>query len=432
MRLARMQGQAGFGRTVAIKTLHPHVAKDAEFVAMLLDEARLASRVRHPNVVQVLDLVVTGTDVALVLDFVHGDSLARLWHSAQRCIPRAIALRVMVDVLRGLHAAHEATAEDGSPLGIVHRDVSPQNVLVGFDGTSRVLDFGIAKAAGRMQTTQDGKVKGKLAYMAPEQLLGGRVDRRTDVYAAGIIMWELLAGEQLYAGDPAEVFGKVAAAEVPPLGGDDACDGLRAIVARALSRAPDDRFATADEMANAIEREASASHNEVGRWAENASPNLATRLRRIQEIERAVVEPEEDLRDTEQTSATIEVPVAVPPSAPWRAALVVLATAIAGAALTMIGRDRTSSTNAAMTTGALSVTAAASASAPAASASPEVAAASTPTMTTSVVRSVSASPPAVKRPPPQPTRASAKSCDPPYTVDVEGNKQYMRECLRRP
>src|SRR5262249_20405529 len=161
-----------------------------------LDEARLAARIHHPNVVQTLDVAVTQGELFVVLEYVNGDSLAHLLRTANangRAVPPEIASAVVFGVLQGLHAAHEAVVEQGNPLELVHRDVSPHNVLVGVDGVARVLDFGVAKARGRSQTTREGQLKGKLAYMAPEQI-GGRVTRRTDVFAASIVLWEALAG----------------------------------------------------------------------------------------------------------------------------------------------------------------------------------------------------------------------------------------------
>src|SRR6516225_8996456 len=156
--LGRLIGEVGFSRTVAIKRLHPQYAADPEFVSMFLDEARLAARIRHPNVVPTLDVVATKGELFLVMDYVPGESLARLsrvCREQRRPIPHRITSAVMAGALHGLHAAHEAKSERGAPLGIVHRDVSPQNVLVGADGVPRVLDFGVAKAAGRMQETRE-------------------------------------------------------------------------------------------------------------------------------------------------------------------------------------------------------------------------------------------------------------------------------------
>ncbi|MCU0690298.1 MAG: serine/threonine protein kinase [Polyangiaceae bacterium] len=198
--VGRLLGAVGFSRTVAIKRLHAPFAKDPEFVAMFIDEARLAARVRHPNVVSIIDVVAMQGELFLVMDYVHGESVAKLIRAetkqGRRINPR-VAAKVASDILAGLHAAHEATNERGEPLGIVHRDVSPQNVLIGTDGIARVIDFGVAKAAGRLQHSQGGRLKGKLAYMAPEQVAGLDVDRRADVHASAAVLWELLTGRRL-------------------------------------------------------------------------------------------------------------------------------------------------------------------------------------------------------------------------------------------
>src|SRR5258708_3975182 len=188
-------GPVGFSRTVAIKRLHEQFAKDPEFVSMFLDEARVAARIRHPNVVQTLDVVATEGQIFLVMEYVQGESLSHLVRATRKRgkkIPPKIVATVLAGALHGLQAAHDAKDEHGAPLGIVHRDVSPHNVLVGVDGVSRVLDFGVAKAAGRLQSTRQGQLKGKVAYMAPEQVRGAAVDRQTDVYSAAVVLWETL------------------------------------------------------------------------------------------------------------------------------------------------------------------------------------------------------------------------------------------------
>src|SRR5687767_6563935 len=185
--LGRLMGPAGFARTVAIKRLHEGLARSPEAAATLLDEARLAARVQHPNVVAILDVLAVDGELTLVMEYVHGESLAVLLRAARargEVVPPPVAVQIVREVLAGLHAAHEARSEAGEPLGLVHRDVSPQNILVGLDGAARVFDFGIAKAAGRYQETATGQLKGKVSYMAPEQLLGQAVDRRADVFAA--------------------------------------------------------------------------------------------------------------------------------------------------------------------------------------------------------------------------------------------------------
>ena len=216
--LGRLLGPVGFSRTVAIKRSHPEIATDPEFVSMFLDEARLAARIRHPNVVSTLDVVALEGELFFVMDYVQGESLSRLMRASkllEQKIPPAIACTILAGVLHGLHAAHEAKSERGEPLNIVHRDVSPQNILVGVDGIARVLDFGVAKAVGRIATTREGQIKGKLAYMAPEQLSGDN-SRQSDIYAAAVVLWEVLTGERLFQADnPGELLNLVLHRKVP-------------------------------------------------------------------------------------------------------------------------------------------------------------------------------------------------------------------------
>lgn len=297
----RLIGPVGFSRTVAIKRLHPQFCADPEFVAMFLDEARLAARIRHPNVIPTLDVVATNGELFLVMDYVPGESLARLVRAARQreaTLPPAITVAIMVGVLQGLHAAHEATNERGEPLGIVHRDVSPQNVLVGSDGQARVLDFGVAKAAGRVQTTREGQLKGKLSYMAPEQLRGSPLDRQTDIYAAAVVLWETLSGDRLFRGEnEGDIVSKVLEGTVlPPSRAMRVTAGvearrtvarLDAITLRGLARDPSMRFATARDMALALEEALPpATTSEVSNWIEDvASAVLLMRAGQVGEIE---------------------------------------------------------------------------------------------------------------------------------------------------
>jgi serine/threonine-protein kinase len=287
----RLLGVVGFAKTVAIKRLHPQLARDPEFVSMFLDEARLAARIRHPNVVSTLDVVATEGELFLVMEYVQGESLRNLERRAADVrIPPPIVATIMVGMLYGLHAAHEATNERGEPLGIVHRDVSPQNVLVGVDGVPRVFDFGVAKAAGRAQTTREGQLKGKLAYMSPEQLMGRNVTRSSDIFAASAVLWEALVGRRLFKGDSeGEIVKKVldAEAERPSKLVPELPSQLDEIVLRGLARDPGDRFATAREMGRALERcMPMAPTSEVGEYVETmAATSLAQRAARMAEIE---------------------------------------------------------------------------------------------------------------------------------------------------
>jgi serine/threonine-protein kinase len=308
----RLLGPVGFSRTVAIKRLHPQFAKDPEFVSMFLDEARLAARIRHPNVVPTLDVVATNGELFLVMDYVQGESLSRLvgaLRDHKTRIPPRIVATIMCGALHGLHAAHAARNERGEPLGIVHRDISPQNVLVGTDGVARVLDFGVAKAAGRIQTTREGQLKGKLSYMAPEQL-NGQVTRKTDIYAAAIVLWETLTSRRLFAGDnEAAILGKVLSSVVEPpskymLEAEGTFDPFKtgetegplsprrlemldAVVLRGLDRDATKRYDTAREMAIALERALGmATPSDVGEWVEaTAREVLHRRAEKIAEIE---------------------------------------------------------------------------------------------------------------------------------------------------
>ncbi len=291
--IGRLVGEVGFSRTVAIKRLHPQLSKDPEFVAMLVDEARLAARIRHPNVVPTLDAVKTEQELFLVMEYVHGESFHYLLKQGRKAgtpIPPRYVVPIVAGVLHGLHAAHEAKGEGGQPLEMVHRDVSPQNILVGTDGVPRVFDFGIAKACGRLQVTRTGQLKGKLPYMAPEQLSGDAVGRRVDIYAAAVVLWEALAGRRLFSARfEAGLLAQVLAGprDPPSTFAPDVPQHLDDLVMRGLAHDPSDRFATAREMAAELERAGPcASPTEIGEWVEEAaSDTLALRASRIEEIE---------------------------------------------------------------------------------------------------------------------------------------------------
>jgi serine/threonine-protein kinase len=286
----------GFTRVVALKRLRADLARDPSFVRMFVDEARFASRIRHPNVVPTFDVVQQDGELLLAMEYVRGASLTELWAAERGRIPLSITVAIVSEILHGLHAAHEARSTTGEPLGIVHRDVSPQNVLVGVDGVTRVFDFGVAKSQEHARTmTTPGVLKGKLSYTTPEQLKQQKVTRRSDVYAAGTVLWELLTGERLFAADTPATTARLVLAglvEPPSAFNPEVPPELDAIVLRALAARPGDRFATAREMALALESVVPrALGTEVGAWVEAvAADRLYARAGLEASIERCAVE----------------------------------------------------------------------------------------------------------------------------------------------
>ena len=293
-------GRLGDGRgrrIVAVKKLAEDFAKEPEFLAMFLDEARLAARVRHPNVIETFQVLRVPGSLAIVMELVVGASLAELLR-ASRERGEAVALpivgAVLTGALHGLHAAHEAKDELGKPFDLVHRDVSPGNILVGRDGVTRVIDFGIAKAAGRLQVTEAGMTRGNASYMSPEQLLGKKVDRRSDIYAAGVVLWETLVGKQLFpVSSDTGMLGKRAAGLVVPTTPSSINRGIPLavddIVMRALASDPEVRFPTAHDLAAAIEGTlGAASPEEIARWVEDlARPKLLLLGAKVRQVEQA-------------------------------------------------------------------------------------------------------------------------------------------------
>lgn len=289
--LGRLFAPAGFSRTVAIKQLRAMHSADADLSAMLLQEAKLAARIRHPNVVAPLDVVVLADETFVVMEYVHGESLAGVMRLlAGAPIPVEIASAIMGQVLLGLHAAHRATSEDGQPLGLVHRDVSPQNIMLASDGTARLVDFGVAKAESRAVSTQRGLLKGKLGYVAPEQVAMEVVDHRTDLFAAGVVLWEMLTGQHLFGGEtPNSVIEKLSKLEVPPP--SQVVPGLPValdrVIAKALARDPAHRFPDAHVMAVELEAAApSAGPLELAGWLNQVAGDLLSkRAQQVAELE---------------------------------------------------------------------------------------------------------------------------------------------------
>jgi serine/threonine protein kinase len=459
--LGRLNGAAGFARTVAVKRLHPQYAKDPDFVSMFLDEARLAARIRHPNVVPTLDIVETDGEIFLVMEYVQGASLSRLLRAAgsARTPPDPwLVATMMSGVLHGLHAAHEARSEHGGPLEIVHRDVSPQNVLVGIDGTPRVLDFGVAKAVGRLQTTREGQVKGKFAYMAPEQIYGRGVTRQADVYSAAVVTWEALTGRRLFVADnEAAIVNAVLHDPIPPPSEivPDLPRELDVVVMRGLERDPTRRYATARDMALELERLGGiAPASEVAAWVDSlVHTEIAERQSRIAEIE-STSSPElpslslpaslDATRVHSEVSSVAVAPIlSHPPRAPRgrlaMAAGLFIAGALIALTITLLMTRQQAPPRATATGGPSS-----SAASPASPTSTVVSIEATdlpiaqpPTLPVTALPTVAPPTPAAprRRPPAgneSPGTAPAPgavNCDPPYWIDADGHTRYKPACL---
>lgn len=492
--LGRRSGPAGFSKTVAIKRLHAHLARDPEFVAMFLDEARLAARVQHANVVSTLDVVAAKRELFLILEYVHGVSLEWLFRTAQQqgeTIPLGITSAVVSDLLVGLDAAHGAVDDTGKPLGIVHRDVSPHNVLVGVDGISRVLDFGVAKAVWRLQSTREGQLKGKLAYMAPETLALEAIDHRADLFAAGVILWEMLTGRRLFKAEaPGAVVHQILSADVraPSRRNPLVSEDLDHFVLRSLSKNPSQRAATGMEMAMELERLVPPSPRlEVGSWVRRlAGESLEDRERSIASLDRW----HDGSRDLSRSGQHLVVPglsavlpagLAVPPTAdpsrpattagtetdvsasprpevsaswptpafdpeattqtdvteerrggrlPWRPVVVVAGLVVLGVVTAVAlrsGRDEPQPSVASTSADAVAVPAGSRSAAPAASS-----AAADAGQRAARPRPSATRPPRPTRtqPPARPRPPEAKpDCDPPYTVDKHGAKRFKPACF---
>jgi serine/threonine-protein kinase len=325
--VARQRGKHGFEKLVAIKTILPKFAADIRFQEMFLDEARIAARIEHLNVAQILDLGEEHEILYLAMEYVDGDAVSKLNRACQKKgvkIPTGIVLRVMADTCAGLHEAHELKDPTGRLLEIVHRDVSPHNVLVSTKGIAKLIDFGIAKARSRVGTdTNSGVLKGKIQYMAPEQALGRPVDRRADVWAVGAIVYHLLAGKPPYEGDNQLATLHLLGSGRPPVPLPPGIHpSIAGVVRKALAHAPENRYATAAELREAIEDamiEAMVPTN-VADVAAFSSEHLADRAeRRKQAVDIALAAAaerrrvEDLLRPTsERTSVTGQTPHSAP------------------------------------------------------------------------------------------------------------------------
>ena len=274
--VGRLRGAVGFWRLVAVKRAHAHLVADDDLRRLLVDEARLASKIHHPNVVAVLDVEELEEELFLVMDYVEGAALSELAAIAARTrspMPPGVAVRIALDACAGLHAAHELCDDDGVPMRLVHRDVSPQNVLVGVDGMARIADFGIAKCTqSGTGASNTGTLKGKVAYMSPEYIEGAPIDARSDVFALGVVVWEAITGQRLFRGaTELETMRRVVETEAPRLSSVARWVGpaLDGVLAGALEKSPAKRFPSAQALGEALEAAASkagllASRAEVG------------------------------------------------------------------------------------------------------------------------------------------------------------------------
>ncbi len=257
--LARMDGPGGFQKWVAIKRIHPHLIEDESFIQMFLDEARVAARISHPNVATVFELGKHEDTYWIAMEYLHGEPLREVMRRTEELgqpMPPEIACRVIADAAEGLHSAHELLGKNGEKLNLIHRDVTPHNLFVTYDGNTKVVDFGIAKFSSRMSSTRAGTLKGKLAYMSPEQVQGETIDRRTDIFALGVVLWELTTGQRLFRMESdLDTLAKVQECNIPrpstivrgyPI-------DLEKIVMKALAKNRGERFRTAREFSRALQ-----------------------------------------------------------------------------------------------------------------------------------------------------------------------------------
>lgn len=476
--LAMTLGAAGFSRLVAIKRLHSEYARDPRMRARFELEIRLSARIVHPNVVQVLDVFESGDDLMFVMEYVPGDTLRSLRRSegapSAARVPLPIATGILVPALHGLHAAHETRDADGQRLRLVHRDFSPDNVMIGPDGEVKVLDFGVAKAAAEAQTTKPGSITGKLSYMSPEQALGLSLDARSDVFAAGTVLWEVLVGERLFRAEnesAAAILGRVLHGEIVPPRRlqPDIPEELNRAVMRALDRNVEGRFESAFEFAAALQAAVPAAPAfQVGQWLQKRCAKSLQERAAAAERFRAMLSGREPLELTSalahdypatessaangdtfgdlplsQSISTIRSEQRVKPanSRGAIAALVVAAGVLSASAFWwQRGTTRAPASSAAASStqpsaaGAVATSVAAPsvlvASVPAPSAAPAEAAVSARASSSSLP---SARPArelrSTRAPAARPRPSSSRNCSPPTYVDGEGIRHFKPECL---
>lgn len=338
---ARLAGSRGFSKMVAIKLMLPHLSSDPRFERMFLTEAQIASRIQHNNVCEVLDLGDQNGLLFLVMEWIDGEPLTAILAAEER-MPFELVALVVADAGRGLHAAHELVSEDGERLGVVHRDVSPQNILVTPGGVVKIVDFGVAKAAASGdQTTQSGFIKGKVNYVAPEQVNGPDVDARTDVFALGVVLYELTTGAHPFRGatDLATLLA-VASTDPAPAPSSLVADyppALDAIVVKAVAKDPEDRYDTIDEMVADLD-DFVESHGDVETIRDHMRDTLGVLLEpRRRERAQKLREAETSFEREKERRATRPSMAEAKPAAPSRSSRRTLALAIAGALTIGVG-----------------------------------------------------------------------------------------------
>jgi hypothetical protein len=444
--LGRLVADRGFSRLVAVKMLSSDRTASSFYARALEDEARIASRIRHPNVVQPIDVVAERGDVLYVMEYVHGVSLGHLLDAARangERLPEDVTVAVMVDVLSALHAAHEAKDETGRPLGVVHRDVSPQNVLVGLDGLARLADFGVAKAMRREERTATGAVKGKPSYMSPEQQRGLPLSRQADVYAAGVVLAVALTGAPLAPVDDALTDAWLAdmIARV-----DDRA--FREVVEIATKPQARDRYGTAAEMARALASiRTRATAEVVGVCVQELAGDVldqrAELARRVESTEPEAGEREGEgeasaKADGDATVAFVASSGAVRPRSRVRPAVGVLVAAVIALGAYAIVTARPSADGPAPTEQQPTAATSGAPAMPAPSARPPPIAEAPAAAASSFAPAPASTPPPVRARPsssrphgraaPPEDRAPAVDCDPPFRIDAQGRKHYKPEC----
>jgi serine/threonine-protein kinase len=474
--LARFAGKFGFEKLVAIKTILAAHAPDPKFQQMFLDEARIISRIRHPNVAEILDVGEHEGAVYHVLEWIEGAALSKLYRPFRQAdvpFPPRMALRILAEACDGLHAAHEIRGTDGRPLEVVHRDVSPSNVLVSVSGGVKVIDFGVAKALNRMsETTTTGAVKGKLVYMSPEQALAKPVDRRSDVWSVGAVLYYLLSGRRPYEADNPVALISLLVAREPPAPLSEVPEPIAHVVERALAYDPEHRFPTAAALARALDSAAVSVYGvttsaDIASFVEEyAGPDLAAQRLRIEtalDARRTDVRPWTPELATAPTDASSAAPAVTasasqapvepsesqislkhmvgahtlrPPDARRRVVIgaVLGGLAFVAAVALAIGARHALSTEDSPRSAAPAASAPPAVAPPPATLEPSIAPPASTRVATvappASIQSAAPKPVAKAKPAPAPQPRSKPNCDPNYYHDDKGIKRYKPECFQ--